>query len=88
MSYASMIKGARSKGDRNQIKLMRSCGFSVFDEYGGNRIWGRGELRIALQTNRSPSLMRLVSHIIDQTIYRVKKRAVIDYGEVVTKNEP
>jgi hypothetical protein len=74
-----------NKGDVNQKKLMRACGFKIDHEANGFRIWGRGELRIALEPGRCPSLMRLVSLIINQTIYRANKYSFIIHKEFPTK---
>ena len=75
-----------NKGARNQIKLMKKCGFAISDTYGGVRIWARGELRIGLFENKCPPLARVVLHVIHQTISRTKKHTQIRHEDFPVEN--
>lgn len=73
--------------DRQQKNLLRRCGFKIQDENPAYRTWVRGELRIALIVGKCPSHRKLVNHIIDQTVYRVRKGAQIKFRDLFFDNE-
>lgn len=73
--------------DRQQKELLRKCGFKIQDENPAYRTWVRGELRIALIVGKCPSLRKLVNHVIDQTVYRVRKGTRVAFRDVFYDNE-